>query len=166
VLAGSDSSTPEDACTVNGDLTSTGGLLALAPGGSIACPVFVIALQPAKEGATYSVHIAPPELQPPPQQPLPQQPQTLFLPNQPPPAGQPSPTASVVSPTETPWPEPTSSVAGERTSGAAVTPLAPATGTSLVQRRESSGIGVAPALVVLGGLSLLLAACWPRKPAG
>jgi hypothetical protein len=38
VLAGSDSSTPEDACTVNGDLTSTGGLLALAPGGASPVP--------------------------------------------------------------------------------------------------------------------------------
>ncbi len=163
MLAGAAGDDPVSGCEVTGGVTQIdGALYALAPGGRVVCPVFVIVLQPAEENAEYVVEILPPEPQP--------APEAEVILDDPPPGliDRPSQLAPTATPTAEPAtatptsPAPTADIAGERTPGA--TPIAPATGEAVVVR--DGGVEGAPAagLLLLAGAGLLLVAAWPGLP--
>lgn len=165
VLAGAPGADPLAACRVEGGpVTLSEGVYSLPPGGLVVCPVFIVVLQPAKENATYILEIDPPPPQEPPGNPdEPDNPPQIFenppLTNREPPPGQPEPPTAT--PTPTPTPTPVSNIGGERTPGA--TPIAPATGDSVVVTREVvRGSSAAPFLLVVA-VGLGIAAFWPRR---
>ena len=163
VLAGDAGDDPLALCRVEGGSVSLeDGVYSLPPGALVVCPVFVIVLQPASEGASYLLEITPP----PPEEVLdePDGPDQSFqnpLVNREPPPGE-APTAT---PTEepTPSPEPTVTlVAGERTPGPA-TPIPPSTGDSVVVTAHEPGRGPAAALLVVAGVVCGVVALWPLR---
>ena len=161
-----------------GGVSSAGGLsYDVAPGFTFVCPLFVTVLQPAKEGATYSVSITPPPLSPSTGE------ETLDIPPPPRSHAQPPAVLATATPTTTtagqpsaaPTPTagatathtPENSVLGVKTPGPGQ-PQPPATGSGAIVQ-QSGGGRTGP---VLGALSLLVAAlllAWPsakRRPGG
>jgi hypothetical protein len=160
MLAGGAGDDPLAGCVVTGSATAQeDGTYALTPGSQVVCPVFVIVLQPAKENATYTVQIAPPEPQPAPQQTIDfDDPPDSF-------ANPPVRIATAVTPpTETPTPTatpvaPTVAIAGERTPGA--TPIPPDAGDSVVVRHGATEGSPAAGLLLLAAGALAVVAAWP-----
>lgn len=140
----------------------TGSVFALSPGATVACPLFVIVLQPAKENAIYRVEITPPPVSEPPST------QVLDEPPPGPPSGrvdQPPVVDMAPPPVEDPdETEPVEPVAGERTPGPAPTPVAPATGSATLVQGGSGGGSAGIAGVLLLAAAVLAAAglAWPR----
>jgi|GEM_PF-5186691 len=156
VLAGAAGPDPLAACRVEGGpVAFQDGIYSLPPGALVVCPVFIVVLQPAEEGATYLLEITPP---PPETTPGDPGPQTFEAPQ----VNREPPVRSDVPPV-TPTPEPTVTlIAGERTPGAP-TPVAPSAGDSIVLRSSGGGTGAAAALLVVAGVACAVAALWPVR---
>lgn len=142
LAGGPDASTALSSCVLDGDAAVLlDDVVSLAPGSVLVCPVFIVVLQPAAEGATYTIVIEPPP------------PVTTSTSNVatfdpgPPPQGGPPPGSTstdpvdeaTATPIQTATPSPIDDVEGERTPGASATPAPPDTGSgTLVQRQSES----------------------------
>ena len=166
VVAGNAGPNPLGACLVNGaPVVVDGDQLALPAGSLVVCPVFIVVLQPAKEGAVYSLSITPPPLDP-----IPGERDPVTIRDTPPVfnPGRPAATATEAPAEASPVASSTTSptvtlVEGERTPGTTATPIAPSTGNAVIQRADPPSASPVGALFVVAGLGLLILAAWPRR---
>ena len=155
MAGGPDASSALAACNVQGETVELADdVLALAPGSRLVCPVFVVVLQPAAEGAIYTLVIEPPPLTTTTTTVQTFDPGTDQVPAGPPPGNvevpiDEEPSAEPETPTE--------AVEGERTRGPEPTPAPPDTGSGmLVQRERESGTAWI-AVFMLGAACVVLA---------
>jgi hypothetical protein len=165
LLAGGLAGDEDILCRVEGGTFErvAGSVFALSPGATVACPLFVVVLQPAKENATYVVEITPPPVSEPPDT------QVLDEPPPGPPTGrvdQPPVVDVAPPPVEDPdETEPVEPVAGERTAGPAPTPVAPATGSAVLVQGGSGGgsAGLAGVLLLAAAVLALAGLSWRQR---
>lgn len=162
LAGGRDASTAVGGCVLDGEAADLeGDVLGLAPGSVLVCPLYIVVLQPAAEGATYSIVVEPPP------------PVTTSTSNvatfnpgplQPPGGAGATSTDPVDEATPTPTPTPTvtpnDAVEGVRTPGADATPAPPDTGSGTLIQRETESQTAWVGVMALVAALVIVALTW------